>query len=119
MNQKVIYPKGNAMTSDMTLVEIPEEEEDLKYLYPLETASIQQMVSTVCDQMEYDGSVMYDRFPDKITVERMADTICCERNQHCDESNRNPWVKNLIGVMLCHEMKCRRDKRYNHKRRLY
>lgn len=118
MNQKVTYPKGNAMAAVVELVENQEEQEDLKYLYPLETAPIQKMVSEVCDQMEYDGSIMYDRYPDKVTVERMTDSICCERNQSCDESCKNPWMKTLTGVMLCHEMKCRREKRCSHKKRL-
>lgn len=110
MNSKIVYPKGNCMVPEMPLADISEKEVNLKYLYPLETASIQKMVSEVCDQMEYEGSIMYDRYPDKVTIERMVDSICYERNQSCDESSTNPWMKSLTGVMLCHEMKCRREK---------
>lgn len=114
MNAKVIYPKGSSMISDLSFSETSEESVDLKYLYPFEAASIQKMVSAVCDQMEYEGSVMYDRYPDKTTIHRMVDSICLERGNNCDESRKNPWMKSLTGVMLCHEMKCRREKHCSH-----
>ncbi len=110
MDQKEIYTKGNSMSYDSLSRESSEEMEDLKYLYPKETATVQHMVSEVCDQMEYEGSIMYDRFPDKITVERMADCICSEKSQCSNDSAKNHGIKALIWVMLCHEMKCRREK---------
>ena len=69
MQKRVNYPKGNAMVFPLELAQIPKEEEtvDLKYLYPLETAELNQLVMNVCDQLEYDGSPMYDRYPDKVT----------------------------------------------------
>lgn len=121
MKQRVIYPKGNAMTFPLELAQIEEERDkgtDLKYLYPIEVASIQNMVSEVCDQMEYDGSMMFDQYPDKTTIERMAASICCQRNQCCDETGNNPWMKPLVEVMLCHEMGCRRDNRCRHKKKM-
>lgn len=120
MNKRVIYPKGNVLTFPLELAEVGTEEEekvDLKYLYPIEAASIQKMVENVCDQMEYDGSMMYDKYPDKTTFDRMVGSICCHRNQCCDQSGNDTWIKPMVGVMLCHEMDCRRDCRCRHKKR--
>lgn len=131
--KKVVYPKGNAMTFPLEFAQIRDEEEqvDLKYLYPIETASIQKMVTEVCDQMEYDGSMMYDRFPDKVTIGRIADSICCHQRQTgdaCMKGCKNgaqkprmisdtscPCMKALVEIMLTHEMDCRRNRRERHR----
>ncbi|MCI7062669.1 MAG: hypothetical protein MR965_10825 [Lachnospiraceae bacterium] len=119
MQKRVNYPKGNAMVFPLELAQIPKEEEtvDLKYLYPLETAELNQLVMNVCDQLEYDGSPMYDRYPDKVTTERMAAGICCHYCKDKDKIDQG-WLKPMVEIMLCHEMNCRREKRCRHKQRL-
>jgi hypothetical protein len=122
MDEKTRYPRGNAMTFPLELAQLEEEEEvvDLKYLYPLEVSSFQEKVVKVCDQMEYDGSMMYDRYPDKITLERMADSICCQEKRNREgAAGEGRWMKPLVEIMLCHEMNCRREKRCRHKKRVY
>lgn len=121
MKERVFYPRGNAMTFPLELAQVREEKEevtDMKYLYPIEVTSLQKMVSDVCDQMEYDNSMMYDSYPDKVTLQRMASSICSHRNQCCDDGGNNPWMRPMVEVMLCHEMDCRREKRCRHKRRM-
>ncbi len=110
----MIFPLELAQVQDY------EEETDLKYIYPMEISSLNEMVATVCDQMEYDGSMMYDRYPDKVTVERLASSICCHQCQDQDMGNmgRDRWMKPLVEVMLCNEMNCRREKRCRHKRQM-
>jgi hypothetical protein len=121
MEEITKYPKGNAMTFPLELAQLEEEEEtvDLKYLYPLEVNSFQEKVMTVCDQMEYDGSMMYDKYPDKATLGRMAESICCQERQDCEGSaSGDRWMKPLVEIMLCNEMNCRRTKRCRHKKRV-
>lgn len=121
MKERIIYPKGNAMTFPLELAQVREDKEkeaDMRYLYPIEVASLQKMVSDVCDQMECDNSMMYDTYPDKVTLQRMASSICCHRNQCCDDGGNNPWMRPMVEVMLCHEMDCRRKKRCCHKSRM-
>lgn len=107
------------MVFSLELAQLPGEEEvtDLKYLYPSEVSSFNDMVMTVCDQMEYDGSMMYDRYPDKVTIERLASSICCQKCQNQDACN-DKWMRPLVEVMLCNEMNCRREKRCRHKRNM-
>lgn len=121
MRDKEIYPKGNAMTFPLEFTQVGEEEEkivDMKYLYPIEVSSLQEMVSNVCDQMEYDGSMMYDSYPDKVTLQRIASSICCHKEQCCNDKEKNPWMRPMVEIMLCNEMNCRREKRCRHKSRL-
>ena len=116
-NKRVNYPKGNAMVFPLELAQIPEEEKvrDLKYLYPLEVTELNGMVMDVCDQMEYDGSPMYDQYPDKVTMERMASGICCH---YCRQRDRvdQKGLRPMVEIMLCNEMNCRRERRCRHNR---
>lgn len=112
-----VYPKGNAMVFPLELAQVPEEEKmkDLKYLYPLEVSELSEMVMNVCDQMEYEGSPMYDRYPDKVTMGCMAAGIC---GHYCCQKDRvdRKWLRPMVEIMLCNEMNCRREKRCRHYR---
>lgn len=58
--------------------EDPEEMRDLEYwqqLYPSQTRQIQQEVSHQCDLLDYEGSVMYDEYPDRIALARICESI--------------------------------------------
>ena len=112
-----VYPKGNAMVFPLELAQVPEEEKmkDLKYLYPLEVSELSEMVMNVCDQMEYEGRPMYYRYPDKVTMGRMAAGIC---GHYCCQKDRvdRKWLRPMVEIMLCNEMNCRREKRCRHYR---
>ena len=50
-----------------------EEMMDLMYMrrmYPKEMSRIQSVIDDTCDRMEYDGSMMYDEYPDRYPVHR-------------------------------------------------
>lgn len=117
VNRGAVYPKGNAMVFPLELAQVPEEEKirDLKYLYPLEVSELNEMVMNVCDQMEYEGSPMYDQYPDKVTMGRMAAGIC---GHYCCQKDRvdQKWLRPMVEIMLCNEMNCRREKRCRHYR---
>lgn len=104
------YQMGSVMTFPLELAEIAEEETtwNYDYLLPKEAALLQEHVMEACDRMEYDGSPMYDRFPDRITMERITDRICGDR-RHDDLYHA------LAQVMLCREIGCRRERRRCHK----
>jgi hypothetical protein len=51
---------------------------DLEYLqqmYPKEVKRYQQRVVEMLDRMDYDGSMIYDEYPDRFGVERMASSM--------------------------------------------
>ncbi|MCI8416213.1 MAG: hypothetical protein HFI33_01720 [Lachnospiraceae bacterium] len=105
-----------------------EKEKDQKRvqeLYPALARQIQPLVEEECDRMEYDGSFMFDEYPDQLQIRRVCRRIYDQvdkRNLEEDmmmqsvDSNRE-WLHDLITVMLLNEMyqrRCRRrDRRCN------
>jgi hypothetical protein len=118
--KECVYPMGNAMTFPLELTEVKTENFSLgnRYLYPIEVMEIQGMIEECCDRMEYDGSLMYDEYPDKVSVEAMAKDICRRTNCRYQEEISNRWMKALVQMMLCNEMSYRRERRECHKRNL-
>ncbi|MDD7403094.1 MAG: hypothetical protein SO170_07000 [Butyribacter sp.] len=114
------YERGNYMTFPLELTEAEDREMIMenKYLYPAEVLEIQGFVEEACDRMEYDGSLMYDEYPDKVSIERMARKICRECKCNHQEEISNRWMQALVQVMLCKEMSYRRRRHHMHKRNL-
>lgn len=108
------------MTFPLELTEVNQETYVMQneYLYPVEVQEIQMEIQECCDKMEYDGSLMYDEFPDKVCVEQKAKRICENANCKYREEISNRWMQALVQVMLCNEMAYRRERRRCHKRNL-
>ncbi len=54
------------------------EKNDMEYwkqLYPEQTRRIQREVEHQCDLLDYEGSVMYDEYPDRISLTRICESI--------------------------------------------
>ncbi len=122
--KKSCYKKGNAMTFPLELTEVQTDEinMDNKYLYPNKVSEIQMAIDDICDKMEYDGSLMFDECPDKVSVERIVDNLCSSGNIKCSSNDcgecGNKWFKELVQVMFCNEMSYRKNRRRCHKERL-
>lgn len=116
------YPMQNLYLTEM---EYEKDMERMKELYPREVKRIMEMVEEECDKMEYEGSLMFDEYPDRFMLEQITDRIT-DRMRTSDENNmeasqrreelppfRPPIgprddLRNLIGVLLNHEMYRRR-----------
>lgn len=58
--------------------EDPQEMRDMEYwqqLYPEQTRQIQREVSHQCDLLDYEGSVIYDEYPDRIALARICESV--------------------------------------------
>lgn len=66
------YPMQNLYLTEM---EYEKDMERMKELYPREVLQLQQMVEQRCDEMEYEGSRMYDENPDRYMLEREAQRL--------------------------------------------
>ena len=116
------YSGGNMMTFPLELTEVGKEEKmlDSKYLYPPEIKDIQMEIEEICDKMEYDGSMMFDECPDKVTVEKIVKEMCTkEKYGNCCTKESRKWFAALVQVMLCNEMGYRRNRRMCHKDRMF
>lgn len=66
------YPVQNIY---MTEMEYERDMERMKELYPEEAKQIQKLVEEECDQMEYEGSMMFDEYPDRVMLKVICDRI--------------------------------------------
>lgn len=108
------------MTFPLELTEMKMENvaKDNRYLYPIEVKEIQKTIEDSCDRLEYDGSLMYEEYPDKVSVEMLATQIC--KNCNCKNKSEisNRFFHALVQTMLCNEMSYRRERRSCHKRNM-
>ena len=101
----------------------PEQEsailKDLEYFqqtYPGEVKRYQRKVAEILDKFDYEGSMIYDEYPDGYTIQRLAKTVTDilrkEEEKDRNELSVNPekwsWVENMIQVLLCNEIYKRR-----------
>lgn len=71
-------PQWNMQMWEPDAEEDPMEMRDMEYwqqLYPEQTRQIQREVSHQCDLMDYEGSVMYDEYPDRIALARICESV--------------------------------------------
>ena len=104
------YPGG---VQEQTLLQ------DLEYLqsaYPNEVKRYQQKIAGILDKLDYEGSMIYDEYPDKYSLQRLAGTIIKTlqaENLELPEARQIPlekwvWLEDMILVLLCHEVYKRR-----------
>lgn len=89
----------------------------MKSVYPDTAKRLLPFVEEECDCMEYDGSMMYDEYPDRLGLRLMCGRIYDRAKD--GEENPGGWLKDLIEVMTYQELLRRRRERRNTRRRLY
>lgn len=115
------------------------QEKDLRVMksfYSQRAANIQEKAERECDRMEYDGSMMFDEYPDKFMMEHLCrkiehevlkeesektsiiiEEICQEHSESCRD-DKEEGLRDLIGVILFNEM-FRRRSRHRRRKRFY
>ena len=111
-----LYPYGNRM-NNLSLWDQPERMEDeedfrrLQEMYPIMARRLKPYVDEVCSLLEYPGSMMYDEYPDQLSLRKKSLEIW-ERAEKGERFGKDApgWeqVQDLIGVLLLQEMMCRR-----------
>lgn len=61
--------------NDFTEDDLDKELEQIMEMYPSRAKEIQKKVVEVCDSIDYDGSILYDEYPDKFVLSRYCDKI--------------------------------------------
>lgn len=114
------YPKILPFYMSWPLPLFYEEEDaamqDLEYLqemYPKEAKRYQQKVTRLIDRFDYDGSAIYDEYPDRLTLFKMSgDILEAIGREEVAEGGENtaaqPQMAELIQVLVCHEIFKRR-----------
>ena len=128
------YPMQNLYLTEM---EYEKDMDRMKELYPKEVGRIVECVEDECDRMEYEGSLMFDEYPDKVMFERIKNRIYdkvqekypVEEEDDRDQAMvmqqevyrryppRKNWLGDIIEVLLYQEMYRRRCRRRSCRRR--
>ena len=117
-NQTPYVPTYPPALGSQKLMELEADNSYLKYLYPKITRQISEFVEEECDKMEYEGSLMFDVFPDNIALQLMAAGIAGEFTKKYPDSypEEGRLLRDMIEVVLYHEIMYRRNRYRNHKR---
>lgn len=106
---------------------VSEEEnvlKDLDYLqqmYPAQAKKYQKRIAEIVDKMDYDGSMIYDEYPDKWQLYRLGENITeiIRKEEYEEQENKSPedrieeekkweWMADMIQILLFHEIYRRR-----------
>lgn len=91
---------------------------DLEYLqdmYPAEARKYQKKVSSVLDKFDYDGSIIYDEYPDRWAIYKMTgDIMAVLRREQGEEQileEKWNWIQQMVQLLLCYEIYKRRHEK--------
>lgn len=117
---KILHPLPFYMTYPGYLSAAQESAvlQDLEYLqqtYPREVRCYQRKVAEILDKLDYEGSMIYDEYPDSCSLQRLAGSIIQIMKQEgmgscTKEASEEKWkeLQNMIQVLLCNEIYKRR-----------
>ena len=66
------YPEPYFMREETSVLR---DLEYLQQLYPAQAKALQKRISQILDRMDYEGSLLYDEYPDKWQLYRLGDSI--------------------------------------------
>ncbi|MDE6063742.1 MAG: hypothetical protein K2G20_04040 [Lachnospiraceae bacterium] len=91
---------------------------DLEYLqqmYPAQAKQLQKRIAEILDKMDYEGSMLYDEYPDKWQLYRLSENIVTILKQEEEEQDCEPaapekweWIKDMVQIVMYYEIYRRR-----------
>ena len=119
MRQSRILPFYMAYPMPLFYQEQDTVTRDLEYLqemYPTEAKKYQKVIAEILDRLDYEGSMIYDEYPDKWQLYKLSMDIT-DRIKREDIKN-NPdavfpeekwkWLGDLVQILVCYEIYRRR-----------
>ncbi|MDE6607889.1 MAG: hypothetical protein K2K54_09085 [Lachnospiraceae bacterium] len=119
MNNHRILPFYMTYPMPLFYQEEDSVQRDLEYLqqmYPAQAKRYQRKVASILDKIDYEGSMIYDEYPDRMRLYQLAEDILnqikredMEENGEKDE-NPEKWsrIGEMIQVLLFYEIYRRR-----------
>ena len=117
MNNHRILPFYMTYPMPLFYQEEDSVQRDLEYLqqmYPTEAKRYQKKVASILDKIDYEGSMIYDEYPDRMRLYQLAEDILNqikrEDMQETEEENPEKWnrVGDMIQILLFYEIYKRR-----------
>ncbi|MCI8668101.1 MAG: hypothetical protein HFI34_01050 [Lachnospiraceae bacterium] len=97
-----------------------ENNRDIEYLsklYPREISDLKAIIDDECDKLDYEGSMMYDEYPDKIMFMKLCNDVCAVANCSCSYAKKctdKAWLRDIVSILMSDEMYKRRSCRRNY-----
>lgn len=95
--------------------EFSKDREYMKKFCAQQSRELMPWIEDICDAQEYDGSPMYDEYPDIMSLEKMV----AKAYDKAGRPEPEMWVKELMKSLLYNEVCYRRCRRKEFKQRLY
>ena len=94
-----------------------EDYDYMKSIYPDAAKRLMPFVEEECDRLMYNGSMIYDEYPDQLQLRLMCKRIC-ERAKEGEEEP-GQWFRDLAQVMVCQELCQRRAECRRYRKTFY
>lgn len=98
------YPKENRMYQDL---------EYFRQTYPTKVRKYQRRVEEILDRMDYEGSMIYDEYPDRFAMQSLGLSVAKilenESQEEMGEAEK-AMLEALAQVLVCNEICRRRQK---------
>ena len=109
MNQTRILPFYMAYPLPMYYQQEDSVTRDLEYLqqmYPAQAKKYQKIIAETLDRIDYEGSMIYDEYPDKWQIYRLTQIIMDKISKSEDESSDmdSDRTAEFIQVLLFYEI---------------
>lgn len=99
--------------------EISRDMEYFQAMYPERMKKIQGSINDLCDTIDYEGSILYDEYPDRIGLRRLCDEIYNKELPEDADEREAEWLKAAIEVLMYHEICRRRIRRHGCRKRYW
>jgi hypothetical protein len=102
--------------------------EYIKSMYPIAVKRILPYIEEECDRMSYEGSVIYDEYPDQLQIRLMCNRVYEKIKNSVPTDDMEPmlrtaeqdaWLKDLVQIMIFQELFQRRANHRRNRRRFY
>jgi hypothetical protein len=119
MNQSRILPFYMAYPLPMYYQQEDSVTRDLEYLqqmYPSQARKFQKIIAEMLDHIDYEGSMIYDEYPDKWQIYRLTQMIIDRlKNEQEEQPVEENWDKTaeFVQILLCYEIYRRRHSNHN------
>ncbi len=115
------FPKElNLEKLELSEEDIARDYEKMKRMYPREARFVAAIVEDLCDQLEYEGSPMFDEQPDSVTMYRMAEEVYVRMKGKEDGPPKPDCpLMQLSMILICNEFHVRRCRYHQRKRRFW
>ncbi len=100
------------------------DREYMKSIYPEIAKLLLPYVERECDRLEYDGSLIYDEYPDKLLLRLMCSRVYKNAEEALQghrlymEYGDKSWIKEMIEILVYQEL-CKRREEWRGRRRWY